>query len=493
MHQKQLKLLEHNYYFCGLQGLNGIGRRMAMEPFEIRGFNLCESILRHTPEQLRTFIRRMKSLNLNTLIVHYDYGFRRYQDIILEECENANVEIILMTFGPRTFLSYSQWKTQWFAKKIDGTPYTERLECDTYPCAYEPEVLQAYEYGARQWLLSLPKQIRHVHMRAADGLLFCQCEKCRVLPDHEKWQPFVDIFVKAVQECRPDLKFETDVYVKRYNIPKKQEAFHAMDNIMYDTFYRHTFYPIGSDKDIINKELVSYATTEEIPDAKTPNAYHGNRLKEWTTSFPGKVYIHENAMAQSLFGNFQHSTGTYLEDLKLYRKLGVKGVCYEAYEPGYAGFSEMFEILAKAMNGEDVNYMPSQVEQDMKKMPMHLFCDNPDFKIEKYIKNPIYLKHAELYRKYMLQPTADLYREYVEFAFAHEDILDPIYIGFCMAQSGLILKHLQFANLSPEADEMLHRRKLWDFMEEIPLGEDPRAVCRKLIYELAEKAQNHNC
>ena len=141
-----------------------------MEPFEIRGFNLCESILRHTPEQLRTFIRRMKELNMNTLIVHYDYGFKRYQDIIIEECEKANVEIILMTFGPRTFLSYTPWKTDWFAKKLDGTAYTERLECDTYPCAFVPEVLEAYEYGAKQWLLSLPKEIKHVHMRAADNL-----------------------------------------------------------------------------------------------------------------------------------------------------------------------------------------------------------------------------------------------------------------------------------------------------------------------------------
>lgn len=462
-----------------------------MNAFEIRGFNLCESILRHTPEQLRTFIRRMKRLNMNTLIVHYDYGFQRYQELILEECEKAGVEIILMTFGPRTFLSYSTWKRQWFAKKLDGTPQTERLECDTYPCAFEPEVLEAYEDGAKKWLQSLPKQIRHVHMRAADNLLFCQCKKCRNLPDHEKWQPFVDIFARVVQECRPDLKFETDVYVKRYNIPENHEALHQMDTIMYDTFYRHTFYPIGSREDVINKELMRHAATEADPDAETPNEYHEKRLREWTAMFPGKVYIHENAMAQSYFGNFQHSTGTYLEDLKLYRKLGVKGVCYEAYEPGYAGYAEMFEILAREMNGEDVQYVPSQIERDVKKYPMHVFCDNADFPIENYITDPIYLKHAQLYRKFLLETSADLYREYVEFAFQHEDVLDCIYIGFSMAQRGLALKQLQFRNLSPEADDMIHRRKLWDYMEEIPLDNDPREVCRNLIFELAEKAEDY--
>ena len=45
------------------------------QPFAVRGFNLCESILRHTPEQLRKFIRRMKVLRMNTLIVHSDYGW----------------------------------------------------------------------------------------------------------------------------------------------------------------------------------------------------------------------------------------------------------------------------------------------------------------------------------------------------------------------------------------------------------------------------------
>ena len=44
-------------------------------------------------------------------------------------------------------------------------------------------------------------------------------------------------------------------------------------------------------------------------------------------------------------------------------------------------------------------------------------------------------------------------------------------------------------NLSAEAEDFLHRRKLWDFMEDIPLSEDPRAVCRKVIFELLEKAE----
>ena len=207
-------------------------------PFPVRGFNLCESILRHTPEQLRTFIRRMKTLNMNTLIIHYDYGWKRYQQLILEECRKAGIQITLMTFGPRTFFSYSDWKKDFFAKDPQGQPYTNQLECETQPCRFVPEALAAFEFGAGQWLKSLPPEITRVHMRAGDGMMFCQCEKCRLLPEYERWQPFVECFVKAVQEKRPELEYETDIYYKRYRIPAEQAAFSSMKYIMYDTFFR---------------------------------------------------------------------------------------------------------------------------------------------------------------------------------------------------------------------------------------------------------------
>lgn len=459
-----------------------------MKPFAIRGFNPCESLLRHTPEQLRRFIRRMKTLNMNTIIIHYDYGWKRYQNLIMDECRNAGINIILMTFGPRTFFSYSEWNKNWFAKKTDGTPFTERLECETYPCCHEQEALEAYEYGARQWLESLPEDIRHVHMRAADGLMFCQCEKCRILPDHEKWQPFVDIFTKVVLKMRPDLKFETDIYVKRYNIPSNHVPFHAMSNIMYDTFYRCGRFPIGSHSDSFNAELVKYAATESNPDANTPNAYHLNRLREWTSTFPGKVYIHENAMGQSLLGTFQYTTEAFLKDLEIYRELGIQGVCYEAYEPGYVGFSSMFEILARAMNGEKVYYKPSKIEKALVQHKLGLFCNDLDFSIKKYINDPFHLEQALLFREYLLNPTLDLFRRYIRFAFDHEDSLDPLMIGFNLAHAGPRTGKYIYKNISDEAEDFLHRRKLWDFMEDIPLSEDPRATCHKIIFELLEKA-----
>ncbi len=461
-----------------------------MESFEIRGFNPCESLLRHTPEQLRAFIRRMKALNMNTLIIHYDYGWKRYRDIIIEECENAGIEIILMTFGPRTFFSYSDWDKKWFAKDENGEPFNHVLECETYPCTFADGVLEAYEYGVKEWLRSLPPQIHHVHMRAADGHNSCRCEKCRKLPVYEKWQPFVDAFVKAVLETRPDLKFETDIYMHRYSIPEHAAAFSKMTGMMFDTFYRHTAFPLGSNADSFNSYLTEYASTVgEKYISTTPNEYYLEKLKEWNTRFPNKVYIHENAMKQSLYGTFQYATSTYLQDLEIYRKLGLRGVCYEAFEPGYSNFAQMFEILARAMNGEEIEYEETEIEKAIAKTDMKIFCTDYDFPLEKYISDSFQLKNAQLYREFRLNLTPELYREYVRFAFDNSDKLDPVYIGFSLADYGRKYNTLKFDNLSDRAYKMHNTVKLWDFMENIPLCEDPIKICTDLIWEMVEKVK----
>ena len=460
---------------------------MCEPSFKIRGFNLCESILRHSPEQLRDFIRRMKKLRMNTIIIHYDYGWQRYKELIVEEARKAGIEIILMTFGPRTFFSYTDWKPEWFAKKQDGTPFTRELECETHPCRYQPEALEAFAFGARQWLLSLPPQIKHVHMRAADGLNFCCCEKCRILPDHEKWQPFVDIFVDTLCKTRSDLEFECDLYVKRYNLPQNISAYHKMDRIMYDTFFRHPHTPIGEESP--NRTAVFYAATEKNPDANSPNQYHRNRLLDWTEQIPGKLYIHENAMGQCYQGVFQHNTGTMLKDLEFYKRLGLQGVCYEAYEPGYAGFATHFEVLADAMidlSGAK-DYKSSQLEQELTNdCAMECFCDDLEFPLERYFKDYTIVKHVDFFRRNWTAPEAGNYRKYIDFAFEHEKRFDPLFIGFFNAKWGIDKGALDFSRASEEAQYMLSHHKLWDFMEKIPLSDNPIMKCKQLILDLSD-------
>ena len=454
------------------------------KPFPIRGFNLCESILRHTPEQLSRFIQRMKSLNMNTLIVHYDYGWNRYKDLIIDECKKANIQISLMTFGPRTFFQYSDWKKEYFAKDLKGNVYTNRLECETHPCRFVPESLAAFEYGAGKWLKSLPPEITRVHMRAGDGSMFCQCEKCRNLPEYDRWQPFVDCFVKAIQEHRPDLEYETDIYYKRYRIPSNHSSLKNMKYIMYDTFFRKPSCALGQN-DNITKDLLQYADSKHCNTAENDiSHFHTARLTEWTKLFPNKMYIHENAMLQGYMGVFQYGTSAYLKDLEKFRTLGIQGVCYEAYEQGYQNYQEMFEILAKAMNGEEVSYEEHPLEHLIPQTQIYRFCSDPKFPIEKYISNQITLKHLKFYARFWENPDSKLFKEYVEFALSNDGQLDPILIAWYCSQAGIAQNKLKFNNLSFEAKDFTARRKLWDFMEDIPVSENPISFCHKIIEEL---------
>ena len=459
-------------------------------PLPVRGFNLCESILRHTPDELRTFIRRMKTLRMNTLIVHYDYGWNRYKELIMEECRKAGVEITLMTFGPRTFFRYTDWKPEWFAKKEDGSPWTKALECETHPCCFVPEALEAFEYGAKEWLKSLPPEIHHVHMRAGDGQMFCMCEKCRNLPEYDRWQPFVDRFAKAVHETRPALEYESDIYYKRYRIPSQPAAFQGMTRIMFDTFYRHPAFSLTCFNDSITASRLQYADSSGIQILeKTASEFYFRRLKEWCAEFPNRIYLHENAMMQCYMGAFQYGTSTYLKDIAWFREAGIQGVCYEAYEPGYAQFDSMFEILAKALNGEDVEYEPDPLEKVAAESGMLRFGDNLNFPLEKYIKDPFTLQHVKYCGRVFRKPDAELLRDFVSFARTHRNRLDPILIAWYIAQFGTWQKKIVFRDLSHKAEDFFKRRKLWDFMEDIPLSEDPLEVCNKVIDELIDKGE----
>lgn len=459
------------------------------EPFAVRGFNPCESLLRHTPEQLRTFIRRMKQLHFNTIIIHYDYGWKRYQKLILEECRNAGVEIILMTFGPRTFFKYTDWNSGFFAKKENGEPFTGKLECETYPCCFAPGALDAFEEGAKAWLAELPAEIRHVNMRAADGTDFCECPRCRKLPKQERWNPFVERFVKAVQEKRPDLKFESDVYILRYDLPEKRPVWGSLSSIMFDTFPRTPTFPLGSTEDHSTWGFMRHAYGNGTePVEYSANTAMAQKLGEWTKSFPGKLYVFENVMKQGYCGNSQCGTASYLEDLKLFRSLGVQGVCYEAYEPGYQSFAHGFELLSRALRGEEIEYEPSPFELAARRWGMEWVCDKNYFPLEQYIQDPVELKNQQFYKRHTT-PTPDYFRRYYEFACEHKERLDWILIGSSLARRGYLRGLIRFPRISPEARNLLLSRKLWDFMEDIPLAEDPVAVTGAVLDELAAKAQ----
>ena len=457
-----------------------------MNKFQVRGFNPCESLLRHTPEQLSAFIRRMKTYNFNSIIIHSDYGWKRYQKLIEEECRNAGVEITLMVFGPRTFFSLCDWKTSWFAKDENGKPFTERPECETHPCASNPEALEAYQAGAEKYIASLPSTLTRLHMRAGDGFMFCRCEKCRNIPEHEQYFPFVNAFIRAAKKVRPDLKLETDIYIKRYAVPADPEPYRELDRLMFDTFYRHPFYPIGSKLDQCNRFVMQYAAPAGWADADTPNEFYLKRLQDWTKLYPGKLYIHENVMCQGYWGVAQHNTGVYLSDLDLYRKLGLEGICFEAYEPGFPAFENTFFQLSQ---GKRMGAIP-EIETALTQSNAKVFGADSAFPYEKYL-SPLYASLAR-YLSAMINGglNPQQYRELVELEWNNESLLDPVLVGYAAARDGLLKGTLRFDKLSEQAQDFISRKKLWDFMEDISRDQDPRMVCKDLIFELAQKVQD---
>ena len=460
------------------------------KPFELRGFSPCESLLRHTPEQLRNFIRRMKKLQMNTLLIHSAYGWNYYKDLVMEECSKSGIKILLYTLGARSFFSYVECKPHWFAKDVTGKPFNEKLECESYPCRFEEEALEAYEYGAKEWLKSVPAGIKHVHMRGADGIRFCQCPKCRVLPEFERWQPFAERFVKAIQEVRPDLEFGVDAYVKRLYIPENRAPYEKMSDIMFDTFDRHNEFPIDvSGYDIPRGDLDVIISSGIKEDEKDTNRFIRNRLKEWAEAFPGKPFIHENAMGQSYFTITQFATDSYLQDVDFYRRLGLKGIFWEAFEPGYGNFEEMFELLAKAMMGEEVKREPTKIELARREFPDTQFGGDLSFPLEKYIEDPWILKNKLLFRRYRLSPDFDIFREYFEFAWENEAKLDSLYIGYALLKNYYSDGIIKFKNLTPEEKDLFSRRKLWDYMEDIQSSCDPRKECREMMEKLFRKAE----
>ena len=259
---------------------------------------------------------------------------------------------------------------------------------------------------------------------------------------------------------------------------------------MFDTFPRTPTYPLGSALDTESKGVMRrfYGSGNE-PEDVSCNTAMLQKLEEWNKAFPGQVYLHENVMKQGYVGNFQYGTLSYLEDLKTLHALGVQGICFEAFEPGYGAFADLFELLARVMRGEEVSYTPCELDLLIREERMPWFCCKQDFPLERYITDPFLLKSQQLYRLRPYDQSLKYFRDYMQFALENGVRIDTLAIGYNLGRSHISSGKLKFRDLSDEAQKMLHSRKLWDFMEDIPENEDPRAVCRGILEELLQKAE----
>lgn len=111
------------------------------------GFNMVESLLRHTPEQLEVFLNRMNTLRLNTLMVQYDYGFKHYRELLLQYCSRYGIELRLMVFGPRSFFRLADWNPDMLSRQKGIGKIEPGFCADLVVMDDEFRVLQTYVNG----------------------------------------------------------------------------------------------------------------------------------------------------------------------------------------------------------------------------------------------------------------------------------------------------------------------------------------------------------
>ena len=453
---------------------------------------MCESLLRHTPEQLCRFIDRMAALRFNTLIVQYDYGFRHYQDIIKEKCQQHNIDVTLMVFGPRTFFALSKCPPEYFALDDDGKPFTSTPECETWPCFKSDDAFRYFKRGAEKFLKHhVPDWIKRVHMRSGDGWMTCRCPKCRDLMPGTGWHRYTMAFARLLKKLRPDLEAESDVYVGRYDISIPAKKFSDIDCVMYDTFGHHPRIAIGDNPGAkANWIPVNGMDTDEF---NCNSLYHFDRMAKWAKLLPGKMYIHDNTMMQTQVGNFQHNTLVMLSDLAYYREIGMRGVLFEAYEPGYKFFAKHFETLAMAMYSPATakKYQPDEAELKFlnTKLDFSYFDGGSSPELLELLP-PDEREYISICDKGILNATPESYRKLVDYTLEHQDTTDVCFIGVCAAKRGMnVSRTLDFSDASEEAKKLLSYRKLWDYMEQLPDHASAREQVIEIMKNLRDKVK----
>ena len=462
------------------------------QPFEIRGFNMCESLLRHTPQQLSDFLDRMNSLKFNNLIVQYDYGFRHYQNVIREKCEKYNIDVTLMVFGPRTFFSLSNCPAEYFACDENGKPYCPSPECETWPCFNSAGAMEYFKRGAEIFLKEcVPSWIKRVHMRSGDGWWVCDCPKCRNVMPSVGWHPYIKAFAEILKRVRPDLESESDIYVGRYDTNVAPEEYADVDCVMYDTFGHHPRIAIGDNPNQKSNWIPVHG--RDTDEFNCNSLYHLDRLTKWAKRLPGKIYIHDNTMMQSFVGNFSRNTQVMFKDLALYRKLNLRGVLFEAYEPGYCFFEKHFEHLAKAML--DPEYAAQYKPTDEEKMFMNIdlnfsFIDGGTSPELLELLEPEEREYITLCDKGLFNPTVESYRALIDYTIDHQDKVDVCFVGNLATKRAIrVSKNLDFSNASDEAKKLLSYNKLWDYMEQCSDHSAARDQVIELIKNLRDSVK----
>lgn len=474
---------------------------LASSRFSIRGANLCESLLRHSPAQVEAFLDRMVENRLNTLIIHVAYGYNTFREQLEHGCQSREIDIVYYLQTSLLFLKGIAPK--YFAKDREGRIRTAELRNETRLCVSNHEARAAFRDAIQYYFSAfddgLHKKLLFID---ADGYLFCQCPGCEKLGAVEQWMVLYRIILEEGEQSGKDVAFWYLSYVWRYQLPKEIEIFDRVEAVLFDTHQRCRWAAIGEEHALsVFNELEAQADPRA---ASIPlNSYLAERLVEWREAIKGKLVIFENLMLQGSISCPQPYTPQILRDLDFYESCKVDGFILEAFEPGIGSFTDQLARLSRALVAKPtVLPPPSALEhacyQLLRNEVPERFNYKNQFNVLSYLTtsqfdglellkaesdDPLLIDYLSLLRPFLLERSASTCAQVLEYVLAHPDRFDWIMIAFNLLRA--VEPPLQ-GETRMEAS-FLESDKLWDWMEALP---DPITTARGLIGTMAARLQH---
>lgn len=453
--------------------------------FDIRGINVCESLSRHTPQQIRRLLDRLLEWKMNTLVVLPQYGYRKHQSEIRAFCREHQINLVQYLY---TFLAFSGDAPQeLFAVDQTGCPHRPRMDCETRLCATDPRARSHFREGVRRYLAKSVEPGDHLLLATADGLYHCECPACRTLGAIDQWQPFLEIAVEEIIQSGIPLTTHFIAYVGRFRPPEDMGIFEKIDAVMFDTHLRHRWRPLGTPSTPGIAESFE-GRNDPVAGQMPINIYLLEMLKKWRTAYRGKLYVFENLMIQACFSLPQPNTAALLEDQETFRKLGIDGVVYEAFECGMGAFEEQLGLLARGLLGEIAEYHPSELERIAERIEggadvrtrvlEYLYadeCRTPE-SLSSLLGLPDLTELAVAIRDYLPTPTLSKWKLLARLVLTQKENYDWIYILYRLA-TYLPQEERPSPRTSLQA-RMFATPKPWDFLES---ETDPQAAMQDLV------------
>ena len=454
-------------------------------PWKVRGLYPCETLSRHTPEQIVSFIDRMGKWRMNTFVCYTHYGYHEHAQTIKAECAKRGIDILY--YHNTSFWFGRGWDPRrHFAVDADGVPWTKMLRCETRPCWADP----AAEKLARREIdkffrQTLPADHAKLLFAPADGYKHCYCDHCRRLTPMEQWLVMHDAVAAGLRKHAPGREFHSQVYVHRYRPPADLRSLAEVDRFFFDTHQRARWQVMGRP----HPPLTFHREFEvDWAARKTPmNVYFTDRIKEWRDLTGKPITLFENLMVQGTFSCGQFNTSILMQDMPVLLAAGVDGMLYEAFETSIQSFADELEHLSRAMWNQRYRYTSGHVESwsirrfrkadptvdpsseigAMANLMPSVLSDYPWPAAKREIE-PIQVEFMKRFARFNRKPSARAAAAVVDLVMPRKDRFDSLWIGFWTLRR--LFREKGIAGLSAADRRFLSYEKLWDFMEENPPG-----------------------